>query len=121
MTQTLTIEYTLSDEELDGILEMAGYGCNYWADKLDYKTVDGKLVATIHDAEEESEFDFTKDCLERAIVKIASAKTVKEVGLSDDRRAMVYEYILNPENNVCDADMADWFVQTAVHGEVIYG
>ena len=121
MTQTLTIEYTLSDEELDGILEMAGYGCNYWADELDYKTVNGKFVGTIHDVEEESEFDFTKDCIEKAIVKIAGAKTVNEVGLSDDRRAMVYEYIINPENNVCDADMADWFIQTAIHGEVIYG
>ena len=35
MTKVLQIEYTLSDEELENILEMAGYGCNYWADSMD--------------------------------------------------------------------------------------
>ena len=117
MTQKLTIDYTLTDEELENILEMAGYGCNYWADEMDI--ADNYSSVTFHDCEQEESHTINKDDIEKAIVKIAECKG--EIGLHVTNRHLVYQYIIDNDQTVCDSDMADWIIQTTIFGECIYG
>ena len=86
MTQKLTIDYTLTDEEFECILEMAGYGCNYWADEMDI--ADDYKSVTFHDCEGEKSYTINKDDVEKAIVKIA--KCEGEIGLHVTNRHLVY-------------------------------
>ena len=117
MTQKLTIDYTLTDEELENILEMAGYGCNYWADEMDI--ADNYSSVTFHDCEQEETHTITKDDIEKAIVKIAECKG--DISLHITNRHLVYQYIIDNNQTVCDSDMADWIIQTTIFGECIYG
>ena len=72
MTQTLTIEYTLTDEELECMLEMAGYGCNYWADSMDI--ADDYSSVTFHDCEQNLTHTLTRDDIEKSVISIAECK-----------------------------------------------
>jgi len=36
-------------------------------------------------------------------------------------RHQVFGYIVDSDQTVCDSDMADWIIQNAIYGEVIYG
>tara|TARA_B100000287_G_scaffold353792_1_gene343716 strand:- start:352 stop:705 length:354 start_codon:yes stop_codon:yes gene_type:complete len=117
MTKVLQIEYTLTDEELENILEMAGYGCNYWADSMDI--ADDYSSVTFHDCEQEESHTLTKDDIEASIITIAECK--KDVQLHISYRQQVFAYIIDNDKTVCDSDMADWIIQNAIFGEVIYG
>lgn len=117
MTVLISVEYTLSTEELENILQMAGYGCNYWATQIDYDDEYTKIEIT--DAEERVRHRIKRQDIENAIQDIVECE--KEVGLHEGNRAKVYNYVINPQNNVCDATMADWIIQVAIFGEAIYG
>ena len=117
MTQILKIEYTLTDEELECMLEMAGYGCNYWADSMDIADDYSKVI--FHDCEQNLTHTLTREDIEKSIISIAECK--KDVKLHISYRHQVFGYIVDNDQTVCDSDMADWIIQNAIYGEVIYG
>ena len=72
MTQTLTIEYTLTDEEIECMIEMAGYGCNYWSVSIviadDYSSV------TFHDCEHDLTHTLSRADIDESEISIEECK-----------------------------------------------
>lgn len=125
--RTIEVDIELSQEAIDCIIEMAGYGIAYWAvsasDDEDARTY------TIQESEEgDSEIHvLTYDQIVEAFWKIASFTRPKGVG------SMVQGYALNAvidglragdgdvDAGHIDADLADSIIQLACFDKVIYG
>ena len=127
MTQLVKFEYSLTEEELLCILDMASYGSNYWADEINYNLDESMFIEVVEDMRDKK-YSITKNQIEQCIVAIAENKV--EIQLHSSNRKKVYDYMTrdiwdtdacSSIDYICDSTMADWILQLACMGDIPYG
>ena len=127
MTQLIKFEYSLTEEELLCILDMASYGSNYWADEINYNLDESMFIEVVEDMRDKK-YSITKNQIEQCIVAIAENKV--EIQLHSSNRKKVYDYMTrdiwdtdacSSIDYICDSTMADWILQLACMGDIPYG
>ena len=127
MTQLVKFEYSLTEEELLCILDMASYGSNYWADEINYN-LDESMFIEVVEGMKDKKYSITKNQIEQCIVAIAENKV--EIQLHSSNRKKVYDYMTrdiwdtdacSSIDYICDSTMADWILQLACMGDIPYG
>ena len=127
MTQLIKFEYSLTEEELLCILDMASYGSNYWADEINYNLDESMFIEVVEDMRDKK-YSITKNQIEQCIVAIAENKV--EIQLHPTNRKKVYDYMTrdiwdtdacSSIDYICDSTMADWILQLACMGDIPYG
>ena len=127
MTQLIKFEYSLTEEELLCILDMASYGSNYWADEINYNLDESMFIEVVEDMRDKK-YSITKNQIEQCIVAIAENKV--EIQLHPSNRKKVYDYMTrdiwdtdacSSIDYICDSTMADWILQLACMGDIPYG
>jgi hypothetical protein len=114
----------ISDESLDSILEMAGYGIGYWATSA---TVDKEArTYTVHDAEDDETHVLSFDKLHRVFWNIASGeKRQCNSEIQSYFRSAVLDGASEGEGDIdaghIDSDAADVLIQVAAFGSIVYG
>ena len=127
MTQLVKFEYSLTEEELLCILDMASYGSNYWADEINYNLDESMFIEVVENLRDKK-YSITKNQIEQCIVAIAENKV--EIQLHSSNRKKVYDYMTrdiwdtdacSSIDYICDSTMADWILQLACMGDIPYG
>ena len=127
MTQLVKFEYSLTEEELLCILDMASYGSNYWADEINYNFDESMFIEVVENMRDKK-YSITKNQIEQCIVAIAENKV--EIQLHSSNRKKVYDYMTrdiwdtdacSSIDYICDSTMADWILQLACMGDIPYG
>ena len=127
MTQLIKFEYSLTEEELLCILDMASYGSNYWADEINYNLDESMFIEVVENMRDKK-YSITKNQIEQCIVAIAENKV--EIQLHSSNRKKVYDYMTrdiwdtdacSSIDYICDSTMADWILQLACMGDIPYG
>lgn len=104
--------FTVTEEDIETVVEMAGYGINYWASSATFE--DGEY--TITDAEDEEVINScTAEELAEALVKIGTGQ------FQSGYQEYASDYLKHSDAGFIDADLADHVVQYAIFGDVIYG
>ena len=88
MAQLVKFEYSLTEEELLSILDMASYGSNYWADEINYNLDESMFIEVW---EVDKKYSITKNQIEQSIVAIAENRV--EIQLHPTNRKKVYDYM----------------------------
>ena len=70
MTQLIKFEYSLTEEELLCILDMASYGSNYWASQINFDFDQTDFIEVLDEMSGEK-YNITKNQIEQCIVAIA--------------------------------------------------
>tara|TARA_R110000824_G_scaffold24191_2_gene85554 strand:- start:100 stop:441 length:342 start_codon:yes stop_codon:yes gene_type:complete len=108
----ITIEYSLSRENYDDIIEMSGYGVGYWASAMSSSKDGCQFV----DGDSGKEFFVTPAKVQKAIAELHGKPELNEYYQSAIRTLV---------NEGCSgdvgADIADAIIQKACFGSVIYG
>tara|TARA_B100001248_G_scaffold82572_1_gene60132 strand:- start:446 stop:829 length:384 start_codon:yes stop_codon:yes gene_type:complete len=127
MTQLIKFEYSLTEEELLCILDMASYGSNYWASQINFDFDQTDFIEVLDEMSGEK-YNITKNQIEQCIVAIAENKV--EIQLHSSNRKKVYDYMTrdiwdtdacSSIDYICDSTMADWILQLACMGDIPYG
>ena len=128
MTQLIKFEYSLTEEELLCILDMASYGSNYWADEINYNLDESMFIEVVEDMRDKK-YSITKNQIEQSIVAIAENRV--EIQLHPTNRKKVYDYMTRDMwdtdacssslDYICDSTMADWILQCSCKGDIPYG
>lgn len=127
VTVTVKIEYTLGVpmEDVQCLIEMAGYGISYWASKA----VDDPEARTYTVTGEDPEKDgnvtkmLSYQDLADTLVKLGT-RQVPEVSYMFSEHAEQYLNSLiagDPDAGIFDSELADVVVQLSMFGEVVYG
>jgi len=109
---TVTIEFTLSRDSYNSIIEMAGYGVDYWASYME-STKKGCHFTEDRTGEK---FFITPEALERALLELHTGASLNVYYMSAIR-----DLIATGETGRVGSDIADAIVQQACFGKVIYG
>lgn len=105
------VTHTVTEDDIDTLVEMAGYGISYWARSAAF--ADGEF--TVYDAEDEVEHSCTAEELAEALVKIAVGE------FQSGYQEYAADYLRHQDAGYIDADLADHVVQYAMLGDVMYG
>lgn len=115
-----TTTYTVDDEFIENIIDLAGYSISYWANSAVVSTEDKTYTVTeedAHDGEGERSFILTHEDIFKACVKLADG-TVK---VNHTVSANIKGALFDPEDADLDSDDADCIIQTACFSDIIYG
>lgn len=130
-----TVEVEVTDQVLlDTVIDMAGYGIGYWAQRMhpdwDARNVtvtwwdEGRLASdSDYDEPERLKVDF--DTIAKAIGRIAGGEPIEY--LADSTRAAVGSFLVELQSGEefpggdIDADAADEILQVALFGKVVFG
>lgn len=113
----------MTDEEWEDLVDAAGYGIGYWASEAEVDSVNHQY----HVTEEAPSGDagergikriLTKDHLERAIARLVSGDVEVDGG---GRIAQDHTYVGYILHDDIDSDAADFIIQTAMFGKIVYG
>lgn len=126
--RVLEVEVEVSQESLDCIIEMAGYGIAYWASAAEYDD-----EARTYTITESGEGDYAKhvvtyDKIIESFWKVANPGS-KVKGLGSMVRGYALEAVVDGteqgkgdiDAGHVDADLADSIIQIAIFDEVIFG
>jgi len=116
---SLTVHYDCPSEDMDDIMEMAGYGIGYWATSAEIGSdADGEWTYTVTPDDDAYPLAIvlTRHDYAEAMVWAAGDAPIR-AALSDACRAAVFTGDLSD----VDADAADVLTQRAAFGEVVYG
>jgi hypothetical protein len=109
----VTLEFQLTQDSLDDIVDTACHCIGYWADEADYDA--GTLSIS---AEEGAEIhEIGRADIEKAMASIIEGK----VSISDSIRNDVSSAIREDDYGYIDSYAADALVQIACFGEIVYG
>ena len=109
----VTLEFQLTQDDLDDIVDAACHGIGYWADEAEYST---SLLSI--SAEEGAEIhEIGKADIEKAMASIIEG----EVSISDSIRNDISSAIRENDYGYIDSYAADAIVQIACFGEIVYG
>lgn len=105
----------IPDEDIEVLIEMAGYGISYWANSA---VVDSEARTYTVTADEEGAepVAMTYGAIAETLVKVAFSR-LGETYVSDDAR----EYFKDMDAGVFDADLGDVVIQLTAFDELIYG
>lgn len=125
--RTLKVDVQISEDSLECILEMAGYGIGYWA--VAAEADDEARTYTITESEESDNkvHVLTYDQIIEAFWRIASGSHVKFLGSTVRGYAFnaVIDGIRNGDGDIdaghVDSELADAIIQVAAFSEIIYG
>lgn len=110
---SVTLEYDIPQEDIDTLIEMAGYGIAYWADSAEVGTY-GYYVTYTNDLDEIGTTLVSHQSLADALVKAAT----ENFGYVGD---YARDYFKELDAGFIDSELADLVVQIAIFGEVIFG
>ena len=110
---SVTLNYDIPQEDIDTLIDMAGYGINYWARtaEVDEHTY---TVQWDDDLEQPRKAVVSHQSLADALVWVAT----NHFGYVGD---YARDYFKEEDAGNIDGDLADVVVQIAIFGEVIYG
>jgi len=118
---TTTTTLNVSDEDIETIIEMAGFGIAYWASAA---TVDSEArTYTVIEQDADTAHSITYDRLANVIIEIATGQ--HQVGYTRAYAENYLRELRDPETaeyagGHIDSDLADVIVQIAALGEVTY-
>ena len=115
------IKFILSQPDYEGIVDIAGYGINYWARAaaIDNTGPDGAYKSyTVRDGygKDKVKVKITRAGMERAIVNLLTDQKLHNRIMNP-----IYQLVLRGEGSDVDAEVGDAIIQQAMFGEVIYG
>lgn len=118
---SVDLSYRVSKEDMETLLEMAGYGISYWAasasvEATGYRVLDSDEAQK--DLLEDEDFDWAFASFEKlaeALVKIGTGEFVSGY------REYAADYLAEQDAGHIDADLADHVVQYAIYGEIVFG
>jgi hypothetical protein len=120
----ISMDLQMPVEDIECLIEMAGFGINYWASKA---VVDGEAMtytvteSDSHDEDKPVTKTLAYADIARVLLEIASGKY--EVGYPREH-AQQYLTTLqagDPDAGVIDSDIGDVVIQIAMFGELVYG
>lgn len=111
--------YTIPDDVVKTIIEMAGYGIAYWADEAQYDDV--KRTYKVLVSEDDEVFTITYQQIAEALVLVGTRETPNYIDKYARDTLMEIQDGEEFPGGYIDADLADVVVQLAIYGEVIYG
>ena len=122
-TATATITFDLSQEDFDGIIEMAGYGVGYWASAMESERdqdsdAEYPPCTGCHftDSGDGKEYFITREMMEQAALDLH----VKSP-MNDYYQSAIKYLVVDGESGDVGSDIADALVQQACFGKVVYG
>ena len=107
-----TIEFNLSRDNYNGIIDMAGYGVGYWASYMKSE----KTGCHFTEDETGDEFFITQDDVEKAVLTLHTTAP-----LNDYYQSAIRNLVVNGCGGDVGSDIADAIIQQACFGEVVYG
>ena len=107
-----SFEYTLSLEDYNGIIEMAGYGISYWASAM----CSEENGCHFTDGDTGEEFFIKPEDVERALVEL-----LLHGKLNDYYQSAIRNLVVRGCAGDVGSDIADAIIQQACFGKVIYG
>ena len=116
----LEIDFILSQDDYEGIVDMAGYGIRYWAmagciDNTGEEGAYKSYLVSDSDDEEKSN-SLTRDKVEQAIAQLFLKRSLNGYYMS-----AIDQLVLMGESSDVGSDIADAIIQQSCFGEVIYG
>ena len=121
-TATATITFDLSQEDFDGIIEMAGYGVGYWASDMEstHEEKGEQVIDCIGchftDSGDGKKYFITREMMEQAVLDLH----VKSP-LNDYYQRAISLLVISGDSSDLGSDIADALVQQACFGKVVYG
>lgn len=119
VTIVTQLEYSVNDEQFDGIVEAAKMVAQAWAELSIEETEDEKLFARVivePGSDDAEEYILFQNQIEQAIKQILE-KSVRVSGLIYDD---ILSAIIDEEPDLIDAVSADAIIQIACFKEIIY-
>tara|TARA_R100001594_G_scaffold42658_1_gene74803 strand:+ start:1472 stop:1831 length:360 start_codon:yes stop_codon:yes gene_type:complete len=117
---TSAITFELSQDDYEGIVDMAGYGIGYWAmaGAIDNTGEDGayKSYLVIDSDDDETSYSLTREKVEQAALDLFVKAPLNDYYMSAIRRL-----VAEGDSSDVGSDIADAIIQMACFGEVIYG
>ena len=114
---TIKIKWTLSRDDYDGIIDMAGYGIKYWASYMCSEENGCHFTDPEHGDERESkDFFITPKDVERAVAELFTKRPLNKYYMD-----AIDHLVFHNEASDVGSDIADAIIQQACFGEVIYG
>lgn len=104
----------VNTQMIQDIIDTAGYSIGYWADEA---TV-GENVYTVHDSEQDLTLTITHADIVEALTKIANHNV--ELNLHYSYCTQVNQWLDNTPEGDIDGELADYIIQIAGFGEVVY-
>lgn len=119
-----TITVQLSDEFMETLVDMAGYGTNYWAQEIHIHTQPVSGIITVTPADEFID-EFPAKTLDYstlawALQEIAKGGIVNEY-LTDYARAALLGSDREPDAGEIDSELADVVIQYAMFQKIVFG
>jgi hypothetical protein len=115
-----TVTFNLTQDDYEGIVDMAGYGIRYWAMAgcIDNTGKDGayKSYLVIDSDDDETSYSLTREKVEQAALDLFVKAPLNEYYMSAIRRL-----VAEGDSSDVGSDIADAIIQMACFGEVIYG
>jgi len=130
VARTIQVDLELSQESLDCLIEMAGYGINYWASSATQDDEAKTYTVTENEEGEYAVHVISYDKIIDAFWKAANpGAEIKGWHRGHSTRAYALSAVTNGLRNGegdieagdIDSDLADNIIQLAAFGEVIYG
>lgn len=122
----MEIDLKISEDSLDCILEMAGYGMAYWASSATVlkEAREYRVIESEEGEYEEHVVSFDK--IEEAFWKIANPGSgVGSIMVKQYAFNAIKDGLQNGEGDIdaghVDADLADAIIQIAIFGEITFG
>jgi len=109
---TATIEFTLPRDSYNSIIEMAGYGVDYWASYMEST----KKGCYFTEERTGNSFFIVPEALERAVLELHTG-----VSLNGYYMSAIRDLVSTGLTDSVGSDIADAIVQQACFGKVIYG
>ena len=117
---TIRIKFNLTEEDFQGIIEMAGYGIAYWARSLE-QTSRGYVVVDSMKTKVDGEYIRIKKTLTRASLERAVVGLFTERKLNNYYMSAIDRLVFQGDSSDVGSDIADAIIQQACFGSVIYG
>lgn len=113
---TIQVEFNLDHDSFQDLIDMAGYGIGYWADKAEVHE-DRYVVHATEDAQSKLH-TITADDYSRVILDVLQ-------GGNDAHHIMLrtacFRLVFDNDMSDLDASDADTLTQLACFGEIVYG
>jgi hypothetical protein len=125
-TVQVSRSYEIPDEDVETVIEMAGYGMVGWALRGENDSEKRTYTVTLdptaaEEADKPLEFTLTYDQIAQTLADVAFKKPLD--GLSDSAAVRDYavDYFAELDAGEIDADLGDVVIQLAAFGELIFG
>ena len=124
MSTTIQFQHTvdIDDDDMAGLIEMAGYGINYWATwakhDAEARTYEVRYE-DLDDPDKEARTVLSYEALGKVLVEVATGQ--HDVVNIYAQRYLASVMAGDSDAGDIDSELADIVVQLAIFGELVYG